>query len=99
MSSSELRILENVEMPAFQVIWALKYILTIPHDWLVKRVFVYIIEKRSYLCALLLNLTSINNYLKDRDGTCSFYKNPLSGFRGQLREENKCLEAETWVDL
>ncbi len=34
----------------------MKHIVTIGHDCLVKRIFVYIIEKRSYSCALLLSL-------------------------------------------
>ncbi len=44
MSSSELRILKTLETLEFKENTGTKHNLTIPHDWLVKRVFVYIIK-------------------------------------------------------
>lgn len=48
MSPLELQTLKKLESIEVQESQALQYIVTIAHDWLVKRVFVYIIVKRSY---------------------------------------------------
>lgn len=49
MSTIERQQVKSLESQSFQEIQRLKYIVTIPHDWLVKRVFVYIINKRNLL--------------------------------------------------
>lgn len=51
------RDLENLETLGFQETRRLKYILTNPHDWLVKRVFVYIIEKRKVIMLMVVEFT------------------------------------------
>ncbi|MBS4759659.1 MAG: hypothetical protein KHX03_03055 [Clostridium sp.] len=56
MSWSGLQNSKTLETVDIQAIAVLKYIVTIPHDWLVKRIFVYIIEKRSHSCVCLLGL-------------------------------------------
>lgn len=41
--------LETLETVEVQEIRLLKYIVTIPHDWLVKRIFTYIIKKELFM--------------------------------------------------
>lgn len=57
MSTIERQQVKSLESQSFQEIQRLKYIVTIPHDWLVKRVFVYIIEKRKVIKLMVVEFT------------------------------------------
>lgn len=54
MSWREIHSPKTLEILDISGIASLKHIVTIPHDWLVKRIFVYIIRKRRlFKCATI----------------------------------------------